>query len=153
MNAVGCLKSVSQLVYLKRRIDPGPLSCTYPIRPSANPYTRGKKQGKQGRLVIVVSLQSVFQLVYLNCRINIDPESLSHNHYALCIPIDEGNKAGKAKSSLFFLLKVPKCEIFDLMDSRDFYTIKPLWVGDFGTVIKKSKFFFFEDSGGVGLML
>jgi hypothetical protein len=22
-------------------------------------------------------------------------------------------------------LKVPKCEIFDLLDSRDFYTIKP----------------------------
>jgi hypothetical protein len=33
-------------------------------------------------------------------------------------------------------LKVPKVEIFNLMDSRDFYTIKPLWVGDFVTVIK-----------------
>jgi hypothetical protein len=34
-------------------------------------------------------------------------------------------------------LKVPKSEIFDLMDSRDFYTIKPPWVCDFGTVNKK----------------
>jgi hypothetical protein len=29
---------------------------------------------------------------------------------------------------------VPKCEIFDLLDSRDFYTIKPPWEGDFGNV-------------------
>jgi hypothetical protein len=40
-------------------------------------------------------------------------------------------------------LKVPKCEIFDLMDSRDFFTIKPPWVGDFGTVLKNSKLFHF----------
>jgi hypothetical protein len=38
---------------------------------------------------------------------------------------------------------VPKCEIFDLMDSRDFYTIKPPWVGDFGTVIQNLKLFRF----------
>ncbi len=38
---------------------------------------------------------------------------------------------------------MPKSEIFDLMDSRDFYTIKPLLVVDFGTVIKKSKLFRF----------
>ncbi len=40
-------------------------------------------------------------------------------------------------------LKVPKCEIFDLMDSRDFYSIKPLWACDFGNVIKNSKLFRF----------
>jgi hypothetical protein len=38
---------------------------------------------------------------------------------------------------------VPKCEIFDLLDSSDFYTIKLQWVGDFGTVIKNSKLFRF----------
>jgi hypothetical protein len=32
----------------------------------------------------------------------------------------------------FSLLKVPKCKIFDLMDSRDFYTIKPLWKATLG---------------------
>ncbi len=36
---------------------------------------------------------------------------------------------------------MPKCEIFNLLDSQDFYTIKPLWVGDFGTGIKNSKAF------------
>ncbi len=25
-----------------------------------------------------------------------------------------------------------KCEIFDRSDFHDFYTIKPVWVGDFG---------------------
>ncbi len=34
-------------------------------------------------------------------------------------------------------LKVPKCEIFDLSDFPDFYTIKSLRVGDFGVKIKK----------------
>ncbi len=33
-------------------------------------------------------------------------------------------------------LKVPKCEIFDRSDFPDFYTIKPLRVGDFGIKIK-----------------
>jgi hypothetical protein len=28
---------------------------------------------------------------------------------------------------LFFILKVPKCEIFDLLDSRYFYTIASKW--------------------------
>jgi hypothetical protein len=41
-------------------------------------------------------------------------------------------------------LKVPKCEILDLMDSRDFYTKKPPWVGDFGTVMKNLKLFRFR---------
>jgi hypothetical protein len=36
----------------------------------------------------------------------------------------------------FSLLKVPKCEIFDLSDFPDFYTIKSLRVGDFGVKIK-----------------
>jgi hypothetical protein len=35
-----------------------------------------------------------------------------------------------------FLLKVPKCEIFDRSDFDDFYTIKFLWRGDFGFKIK-----------------
>ncbi len=34
-------------------------------------------------------------------------------------------------------LKVPKCEIFDLSDFPNFYTIKSLRVGDFGIKIKK----------------
>jgi hypothetical protein len=38
---------------------------------------------------------------------------------------------------------VAKCEIFDLMDSRDLYTIKPPCVGDFGTIIKNVKLFRF----------
>jgi len=33
-------------------------------------------------------------------------------------------------------LKVPKREIFDRSDFPDFYTIKPLRVGDFGVKIK-----------------
>ncbi len=37
------------------------------------------------------------------------------------------NMAGK--------LKVPKCEIFDRSDFHDFYSIKPVWVGDFGAKI------------------
>jgi hypothetical protein len=36
---------------------------------------------------------------------------------------------------------VPMCEIFELLDSVDFYTIKLLKVGDFRTVIKKWKIF------------
>jgi hypothetical protein len=32
---------------------------------------------------------------------------------------------------LFVFLKVPKCEIFDLVDSRDFCTMKPPWKGVF----------------------
>ena len=35
-------------------------------------------------------------------------------------------------------LKVPKREIFDHLDFPDFYTIKPLRVGDFGVKIKKN---------------
>jgi hypothetical protein len=37
------------------------------------------------------------------------------------------------------VLKGAKCEIFDFLDFHDFYVIKPLWVCDFGTGIKKSK--------------
>ncbi len=32
-------------------------------------------------------------------------------------------------------LKVPKWEIFDRSDFHDFYSIKPIWVGDFGAKI------------------
>jgi hypothetical protein len=32
-------------------------------------------------------------------------------------------------------LKVPKCEIFDLLDFPHFYTIKPPWVRNFGTAV------------------
>ncbi len=35
------------------------------------------------------------------------------------------------------VLKVPKREILDRSDFPDFYTIKPLRVGDFGVKIKK----------------
>ncbi len=31
---------------------------------------------------------------------------------------------------------MPKCEIFDRLDFCDFYTIKSLWVGEFGAKIK-----------------
>jgi hypothetical protein len=37
-------------------------------------------------------------------------------------------------------LKVPKCENFHRTDFFYFYTIKPLWVGDFRAKIKNSKF-------------
>ncbi len=37
-------------------------------------------------------------------------------------------------------LKVPKCEIFDLSDFPDFYTIKSSWVGDL--VVKINKKFY-----------
>ncbi len=37
-------------------------------------------------------------------------------------------------------LKVPKCEILYLLDTWDFYTIKPPWVGDVGTIKKKNIF-------------
>jgi hypothetical protein len=37
-----------------------------------------------------------------------------------------------------FLLKVPKCEIFDHSDFHDFYAIKFLTVSDFGVKIKIS---------------
>jgi hypothetical protein len=36
----------------------------------------------------------------------------------------------------FFGLKVPKCENFHRTDFFDFYTMKPLWVGDFRAKIK-----------------
>ncbi len=36
---------------------------------------------------------------------------------------------------------MPKCEILDLLDSREFFTKKPSLLKDFGTVIKYSKFF------------
>jgi hypothetical protein len=38
----------------------------------------------------------------------------------------------------FFILKVPKREIFDRSDFPDFYTIKSLRLGDFGVKIKKN---------------
>ncbi len=40
-------------------------------------------------------------------------------------------------------VKVSKCEIFDLLDSHAFYTIKSLWASDFETVKKNSKAFHF----------
>ncbi len=41
-------------------------------------------------------------------------------------------------------LKVSKGEILDLLDSHDFYTTKPLRVGDLGTEIKNFCFHFWE---------
>jgi hypothetical protein len=38
------------------------------------------------------------------------------------------------------LLKVPKCENFHRTDFFYFYTIKPLWVGDFRAKIKNLNF-------------
>ena len=38
----------------------------------------------------------------------------------------------------FWILKVPKREIFDRSDFPDFYTIKSLRVGDFGVKINKN---------------
>ncbi len=32
---------------------------------------------------------------------------------------------------------MPKCEIFDLLDFRDFFPTKPLRIGELGTKIKK----------------
>jgi hypothetical protein len=40
-------------------------------------------------------------------------------------------------NNIFLSLKVPKREIFDLLDFPDFYTMKSLRVGDFGVKIKK----------------
>ncbi len=36
------------------------------------------------------------------------------------------------------LCKIPKCEIFDLLDYRYIYTTKSLWVSDLGAEIKNS---------------
>jgi hypothetical protein len=38
--------------------------------------------------------------------------------------------------------KGKKCEVFHLFDSRPFYTIKPIWIGDSGTEIRISIFCF-----------
>ncbi len=48
-------------------------------------------------------------------------------------------------TSLIFLIKVPKCEIFDRSDFHNFYTIKSLWEGDFGVNI----IIFFWGGGGL----
>jgi hypothetical protein len=40
-------------------------------------------------------------------------------------------------ANIWFMLKVPKCEIFERSDFPDFYTIKSLRVGDLGVKIKK----------------
>ncbi len=39
-------------------------------------------------------------------------------------------------------LKVLHCENSDLSDSRDFYNVNSLWIGDFGTSIKDKNFCF-----------
>jgi hypothetical protein len=46
----------------------------------------------------------------------------------------------KATATQMYKLKVPKCENFHRSDFFYFYTIKPLWVGDFRVKIKNSKF-------------
>jgi hypothetical protein len=45
-------------------------------------------------------------------------------------------------------LKVPKCENFHRTDFFYFYTIKPLWVGDFRVKNKKFKILIFRGSFG-----
>ncbi len=42
------------------------------------------------------------------------------------------------KFTLHYIQKMPECEIFDLLDSCDFYTVRPQGE-DFRTVIKKIK--------------
>ncbi len=44
-------------------------------------------------------------------------------------------------------LKVPKCDIFDLLDFRDLITTKPVQVGNLGIEIK---FLFFPYLGAIG---
>jgi hypothetical protein len=41
-------------------------------------------------------------------------------------------------------MMLPNCEIFDILDSRYFYTTKSLWVSDSGTEIKNGYFLQFE---------
>ncbi len=55
----------------------------------------------------------------------------------MAIALDHEFVDGKAHFFIFFILKVPKREIFDRSDFPDFYTIKSLRVGDFGVKIKK----------------
>jgi hypothetical protein len=45
-------------------------------------------------------------------------------------------------ASFLKCLKVPKCENFHRTDFFDFYTIKPLWVGDFRAKNKNYKFLY-----------
>ncbi len=47
----------------------------------------------------------------------------------------------KSAEEAFKTLKVPKCEIFDRSDFHDFYSIKPVWVGDFGANINLLLYF------------
>jgi hypothetical protein len=64
---------------------------------------------------------------------------VNRNHLFAFYSLD-GAAKGFTAEPYRHILKVPKCEIFDLMDdSREFYTIKPSWVCDFGTVIKKNR--------------
>ncbi len=55
----------------------------------------------------------------------------------ICLLLTRGRGEGFTAELYRHILKVPKCEIFDLIDSRDFYTIKPPRVDNFGIVIKK----------------
>jgi hypothetical protein len=57
------------------------------------------------------------QYYYLSCAVDSVP-------FKYRTPVTTGNE-----------IKVPKCEIFHLFDSRHFYTIKASWIGDFGTKI------------------
>ncbi len=49
-----------------------------------------------------------------------------------------GGPFGLSYTAIKNSLKVPKREIFDRSDFPDFYTIKPLRVGDFGVKKKKN---------------
>ncbi len=67
------------------------------------------------------------------------------NKQVRVVSISKTKKRSKLRSAFvsISLPLLPKCEIFYLLNSRDFYTIKPpLGIGDFGTVIKNSKLFF-----------
>ncbi len=63
----------------------------------------------------------------------------------------EKNQNYTTVSNVNGLLKVPKCEIFDLFDFNDFYVIKSLQVGDFRDKIKNK--FFCTDGLDMGLFI
>ncbi len=65
--------------------------------------------------------------------VELDPLELDPAYFYL-VELDPVKFWGPVK------LKVPKCENFHRTDFFYFYTIKPLWVGDFRAKIKNSKF-------------
>ena len=52
---------------------------------------------------------------------------VNRNHLFAFYSLEGAAKGFTAEPRDTYILKVPKCEIFDLIDSREFYTIKPPW--------------------------